>query len=55
MISIDFIVMLPETDLTNTPWQLKGFKSYDILIIITNKASKQTLLIPGHTIYKAAK
>ena len=45
---------LPETDSTNTPWQLKGFKSYDALMTTTNKASKRTLLIPGHNTYKAA-
>ncbi len=54
MILINFIIMLLETDLTNIPWQLKGFKLYNILIIITNKVLKQTLLIPSYTIYKAA-
>jgi hypothetical protein len=53
-ITTDFIVGLPEVSAAATPWQIKGFETYNALITVTNKSSKRTLLIPGHNTYTAA-
>lgn len=52
-ISLDFIVGLPEVPSVGTPWQLKGFDTFNALMPVTCKTSKHTLLIPGHTTYLA--
>ena len=52
-IAIDFIIGLPEVPSAGSPWQLPGFTHFDQLIIVTCKSTRQTMLIPGHRIYKA--
>ncbi|KAF3762855.1 hypothetical protein M406DRAFT_264434 [Cryphonectria parasitica EP155] len=32
---------------------MKGFKAYNLLMPVTCKTSKRTLLIPGHSTYSA--
>jgi hypothetical protein len=53
-ITTDFIVGLPEVSAAATPWQIEGFETYNALMTVTDKSSKQTLLIPGHDTYTAA-
>jgi hypothetical protein len=53
-ITTDFIVGLPEVLAAVTPWQIKGFETYNALMTVTNKSLKQTLLILGHNTYTVA-
>ena len=53
IISIDFIVGLPEVSSIDTPWQMSGHSTFDALMPVTDKASKRSVLIPGHTKYTA--
>jgi hypothetical protein len=51
-ITMDFIVVLPIIPAV-APWKIDGFKYFDAIITQSYKASKKTLLIPGHTTYGA--
>jgi hypothetical protein len=53
VIAIDFIAGLPRVPSASTPWQLKGHEEYDNLLTATDKATKRSLLIPGHSTYSA--
>ncbi|KAJ8106400.1 hypothetical protein ONZ43_g7077 [Nemania bipapillata] len=52
-IAIDFIVGLPVTPSSGTPWQLESFEQYDAMMTVTCATSKRSLLIPGHSTYTA--
>ncbi|KAH8803726.1 hypothetical protein F5882DRAFT_283820, partial [Hyaloscypha sp. PMI_1271] len=51
-IAMDFILALPEIPAV-APWKIDGFKYFDAMMTQSYKASRKTLLIPGHTIYGA--
>ena len=53
VISIDFIVGLPTTAARGSAWQYGEYPDFDCLMTVSCKASKRTLLIPGHSIYPA--
>ena len=53
IIAIDYITGLPELSSVGSRWHVKGFPKFNCLMPVTDKATKRTLLIPGHTKYKA--
>lgn len=52
-IAMDFVVALPKVPSKGTPWAIDGFDEFDALLTVTCKTSKRTMIIPGHTTYKA--
>lgn len=50
-ITIDFVVALPVVPSTGTSWHLKGFDSFDAVMLVTYKMLKRSLLIPRYTTY----
>jgi hypothetical protein len=51
-IAMDFILSLPEIPAV-APWKIEGHDIFDSMMTVTDKFSKKTLLIPGHTTYTA--
>lgn len=53
VIAIDFILALPAVPSEGSPWQIKDHKEFNAMMTVSCKASKRTLLIPGHSTYSA--
>lgn len=51
-IAMDFILGLPTVPAV-APWKIEGHDFFDTLLTVTDKFSKKTLLIPGHSTYTA--
>ena len=52
-VAVDWIIGLPIVNAANTPWSMPGFETFDTLFTTTDKFSKRTLLVPGHSRYAA--
>ncbi|KAL8369548.1 hypothetical protein RB595_000061 [Gaeumannomyces hyphopodioides] len=52
-IAMDFFSGIPEVPSKSTPWALEGFGLYDDILTVTDKWTKQTMIIPGNKKYAA--
>jgi RNase H-like domain found in reverse transcriptase/Reverse transcriptase (RNA-dependent DNA polymerase)/Integrase zinc binding domain/Chromo (CHRromatin Organisation MOdifier) domain len=52
-IAMDFVVALPEAPSAETMWALPGYTKLDSFCTVSCRFCKKTILIAGHTTYKA--
>jgi hypothetical protein len=52
-IAMDFILGMPEVPAEATPWHIEGFPIFNACMTVTDKFTKASLIIPGHSKYTA--